>query len=133
MPHVVIEFTSNLTNRIDPDVLVDAVHAAALATGTAPPDALRTRAIECAHAAVADQHPDNAFVAVTARLGPGRSIDERQQFASALLDAVEACLGDAIDTVMLSAEVIEIDAASRVNRNHLRPHVRARMADESGH
>ncbi len=132
MPHVTIEFSANVcsTQRgpVDIDALVDAVHDAALATGTASVDALRTRAVGRNHVAIGDRHPDNGFIAVTARVGPGRSDEEKQRLASALLDAVEDVVGDDVATMMLSAEVQEIDPRFRVNRNHLRPAIEARAA-----
>ncbi|MEL6891153.1 MAG: 5-carboxymethyl-2-hydroxymuconate Delta-isomerase [Actinomycetota bacterium] len=130
MPHVIIEFSANVcsTQRgpVDIDALVDAVHDAALATGTASVDALRTRAVGRHHVAVGDRHPDNGFIAVTARIGPGRSDDEKRAFAAALIDAVEAHVGRAAATMMLSVEVQEIDAAFRINRNHLRTAINGR-------
>ncbi len=135
MPHVIIEFSaptcSTQGGPVDIDALVDAVHDAALATGTASIEALRTRAVGRNHVAVGDRHPDNGFIAVTARLGAGRSIDERREFAAALLDAVEANVGDAVEHLMLSAEVQEIDPDTRINRNHLRPHIARRVAERN--
>jgi len=134
MPHVIIEFSaptgSTQGGPVDIDALVDAVHDAALATGTANIDALRTRSVGRNHFAVGDRHPDNGFIAVTARLGAGRSVEERQAFASALLDAVELNVGAAAEHLMLSAEVQEIDPDTRINRNHLRSRIAERAATE---
>ena len=65
--------------------LVVVLHHAALATGIAPLDALRTRAAQRDIYAVGDEYPMNGFIAVTARLAswplrcrqadPYRSID----------------------------------------------------------
>lgn len=134
MPHVTIEFSaptcSTQGGPVDIDALVDAVHDAALATGTAAVDALRTRAVGRNHIAVGDRHPDNGFIAVTARLGAGRTVDERRGFAKALLDAVESSVGAAAQSLMLSAEVQEIDPDTRINRNHLRKRIAERAAAE---
>jgi 5-carboxymethyl-2-hydroxymuconate isomerase len=128
MPHLTIEYSANLERAVDIDSLVARVHAAALSTGTAPLDALRTRAVRRDHYAIADRHPDNAFVAVAARLGPGRPLDERRRFVEALLAAVVEGCGDAADTTMFSVECTEIDPDTRVNDNRLRPLVVARAA-----
>jgi 5-carboxymethyl-2-hydroxymuconate isomerase len=132
MPHLIIEHSANVGDRVDIGDLVDRLHAAALATGIAPLDALRTRAAARDHFAIADRHPDNAFVAVTARLGAGRSDDDKRRFVAALMDALDDQLGDARHTVMLSVEYQEIDPEFRENRNHLRPVVAARTDDDSG-
>ncbi|MFK8022683.1 MAG: 5-carboxymethyl-2-hydroxymuconate Delta-isomerase [Ilumatobacter sp.] len=134
MPHVIIEFSaptcSTQGGPVDIDALVDAVHDAALATGTASIEALRTRAVGRNHIAVGDRHPDNGFIAVTARLGAGRPVGERRAFAAALLDAVELEVGAAVEHLMLSAEVQEIDPDTRINRNHARTAIAQRSAGE---
>lgn len=120
MPHLIIEHSSNVADRVDITALVDALHDAALATGIAPVDALRTRAVARDHYAIADRHPDNAFVAVTARFGAGRVDDDKRRFVEALMTALDDTVGDARGTMMLSVEYQEIDPEFRVNRNHLR-------------
>ena len=70
--------------------------------------------------AIADRHPDNAFVAVTVRLGAGRTLEERQSLVEALMDVLDDTIGDTRRTTMLSVECQEIDPDLRVNRNHLR-------------
>jgi len=128
MPHVTLEYSSNLAALTDIDELVVAVHEAALATGTAPLDALRTRAVARHHYAIADRDPANVFLAVTARLGAGRSDDEKHAFVEALLTAVVDHLGDA-PTLMISVEYQEIDPTFRINRNNLRQLIAARRAE----
>jgi len=128
MPHLTIEYSANVADHVDIDHLVGALHDAALATGVAALDALRTRAVRRDHYAIADRHPDNAFVAVTARLGAGRSHDDQQRFLDALMSALDTTVGDAGRTMMLSLEYQEIDPTRRINRNHLRELVRERTA-----
>ena len=110
--------------------LIDTVHDAALGTGVASLDALRTRGEARDVYAVADRHPANGFVSVTARLGPGRTSADIERLLAAVLDAVEECLGETCRHLMLSAEVQEIDPERRINRNHLRAAVRARATNE---
>lgn len=126
MPHLVIEYSANVAEHVDISRLVDALHDAALASGVAPVDALRTRAVQHDHYAVADRQPDNAFVAVTARLGAGRSHEDQQRFLAALIDALDDAVGTAGRTMMLSVEYQEIDPDRRINRNHLRALVHER-------
>jgi 5-carboxymethyl-2-hydroxymuconate isomerase len=129
MPHLIIEYSANVADHVDIDRLVDAIHEAALASGVADLDALRTRAAPRDRYAVADRHPDNAFVAVSARLGAGRSDDERQRLLDELMEALDDTVGPAGRTMMLSVEYQEIDPNLRVNRNHLRPLVRERTTN----
>jgi 5-carboxymethyl-2-hydroxymuconate isomerase len=128
MPHLIVEHSANV-GRI-PAVL-DAVHTAALNTGVASLDALRTRAARRDDYVIADRHPDNAFIAVTARLGPGRSDAEKQRLIEALMSAIEATVGEACEHMMLSVEIQEIDPTVRLNHNHLRAAVAERNPEPS--
>lgn len=128
MPHLILEYSSNLAQQTDIDELVGAVHEAALATGTAALDALRTRAVARHHYALADRDPNNMFLAVTARLGAGRSDEEKHAFLEALLAAVVDHLGD-MPTLMISVEYQEIDPALRINQNNVRPLIAARRGE----
>ncbi len=141
MPHLIIEFSANACTTtggpVDIDGLVDALHDAALATGIAPLDGLRTRAVGRNHYAIADRHPDNAFIAVTARLGTGRSDGDRCRLVESLMEALERFVGDSRRAMMLSVEYQEIDPALRTNHNHVRPLVAERLergerGDEEG-
>jgi len=133
MPHITIEFSANTCSTMggptDIDGLVDAVHDAAIGSGLASVDALRTRAVGRNHVAIADRHADNRFIAVIARIGSGRSTEQRKQLADVLIDAVEDFIGvEVASTTMLSSEVQEIDSEFRVNRNG----VRDRMIERNG-
>ena len=129
MPHLIIEYSANVADVVDVPDLVGAVHAAALATGTAPLDALRTRAVARDHYAIADRDPSNKFIAVTARLGAGRSDSEKDSLVEVLMDALDEFLGEAQDTIMLSVEYQEIDPAHRINKNNLRAVIAERSKD----
>jgi 5-carboxymethyl-2-hydroxymuconate isomerase len=128
MPHVTIECSANVAKVTDVAALTGALHEAALATGVAPLDALRTRTALHEHYAIGDRAAQNLFVAVTVRLAPGRSDQAKQLLLATLLDALDDRLGPARADAMLSVELQEIDPASRVNRNHLRAVIAERAA-----
>lgn len=132
MPHITIEYSANVADHHDVQHLIDAVHHAALDHGLASVDALRTRAAPRVRYRVADGHPDNAFIAIAVRIGPGRSADDKQSFLAAVLDAAEASLADDAAAgpvgppanplaIAWSIELTEIDPEFRINRNHVRP------------
>ena len=128
MPHVTVEYSANLEHLVDMQSVIDAVHAAALATGFVPLDGLRTRASPRSTYRIGDGHANNAFVAIAVRLGPGRSADDKHRLLAAVLDAVESTLGPNVAAnAMLSAEWHEIDPNARINRNNLRPVIAARL------
>jgi 5-carboxymethyl-2-hydroxymuconate isomerase len=103
------------------------VHEAVLETGLAALDALRTRGEPRAGYRIADLHPDNAFLAITARLAPGRSDDDKQRLLNAMLGAAEQALGTAAANTMLSVEYQEINPGMRINKNNLRDVIATRQ------
>jgi len=123
MPHVIIEHSANLADHVDVGDLVAFLHREVLATGLAPIAALRTRALRTDHYVVADGEPANVYVAVTARLGPGRTDDDKRRLITVLADAVENQLGSTAADAAISVEFQEIDADLRVNRNGLRARI----------
>jgi len=125
MPHITIEHSRNLAEAHDVDALVADVHGVAAAHEWVPIDGLRTRAVVRNHYRVADGAPTNAFVAIIARVGPGRTDDEKQVFLDTILEgavaSIEGTDGTATCLVIAwSIEVQEIDARWRVNRNRIR-------------
>jgi 5-carboxymethyl-2-hydroxymuconate isomerase len=122
MPHIVIEYSANLEPDVEPMRLVAAVHSAALSQPIFEAVGVRTRAARREHFLVADGDPANAFVAVTARIGPGRSVAERKTASEAIMAALYAELEAVYQTrgLVLSAEVTELDGAAMTRRNGLR-------------
>ena len=127
MPHLIVEYSTNLDSLINTQSLVDAIHHAALATGIAPVDALRTRAEPHNVYRIGDGHPNNAFIAIAARLGVGRTSEQKNRFLAAILEATETVLGAHAINVMLSVEYQEIDPEFRINKNNLRDAINARQ------
>lgn len=130
MPHITIEYSANVAEHHNVDALVEVVHAAALDHGLAAHDALRTRAKERTLYRVTDGDPNNAFVAILARVGPGRETEAKQSFIGQILDAAENHLDGTSSPLAIawSIEIVEIDPTFRINRNH----VRSRMQQRSG-
>lgn len=133
MPHITIEHSANIAAHHDIETLVSDVHEAALSDGLPPVAGLRTRAAERSHYQVATGQDSFAFVAVTARIGPGRSAEQKTQFLTALIDAAEAALAGGPLHIAFSAEVQEIDPEFRINRNHIRPYLDHQGNEENNH
>ena len=122
MPHVVVEYSANLEGEVEPMRLVAAVHRAVLSQPVFEALGTRTRAARREHFLVADGDPTHAFVAVTARIAPGRSLAARQQASQAIFDALNAELESVYKRrgLLLSVEVTELDASAMTRRNSLR-------------
>jgi len=130
MPHIVIEYSSNVLERIELDRLIEVLHATAIGTGVFPLGGTRTRAAERAHYRIADGHPDNAFVHVSLRIGHGRDAATKAKAAQAVFDALCAHLAALYDAIPLgiSFELQEIDPALSFKKNNLHEYVSARLA-----
>lgn len=127
MPHITIEFSTNISTHHNVDGLVTAVHNAALDHGLAPADGLRTRAAARSHYVVADGSDNLAFIAIAVRIGPGRDTEAKTSFITTVLDAAEQQIESEQGPLAIawSIELNEIDADFRINRNH----VRTRLAE----
>lgn len=120
MPHIIVEYSANLDAHIDIARVVRQTHAAAVASGVFEVAAVRTRAERRETYEIADGDPANAFVHVTARIGPGRSSDARRRLGQILIDAVTGALGVVADgPLALSVEVQELDDTATFRRNNL--------------
>ena len=121
MPHFIIEYSANVGEHHDIGGLVSAVHGAVLGLELATPAAVRVRAVEREHYKVADRDdPNHGFVAMMARIGPGRSAEVKHEIIESVLDAAESAVGDTPMLIAWSMEVQEIDAEFRQNRNHIK-------------
>ena len=121
MPHQIIEYSANLSQALDIDGLVLALHRAAAQQEALPLSGLRTRAYPVQQYQVADEHPDNGFIAVYLRIGAGRSEQLRQEIgkvlSDVLVDYTQALFSKA--PLALSYEVQEINPTTRWNQNNL--------------
>ena len=88
MPHILIEHSSNLSDRIDLDDLIRTVQQAALDTGVFPEGGIRTRRVPRESYLIADGHADNAFIHLVLRIGFGRDVETRQRAASEVFEAL---------------------------------------------
>jgi len=67
MPHITVEYSANLEERLGIDALIGALHDAAIATGLFEIGGIRTRGSRRDHYRIADANPLNGFVAITVR------------------------------------------------------------------
>lgn len=113
MPHVLIDHSRNLADRVDIPRLLAVIRDAMLATGVFPLAGIRVRAVPVDHVLIADGNPDHAYLDIVLRVGAGRDAATKARALEAVFAAVEAEVAPAMTTssVMLSMELREIDAA----------------------
>lgn len=134
MPHQIIEYSANLADRLNVPELVQVMHEAAAAIDVLPVGGLRTRAVAREHYRIADGHPDNAFISVMLRLGPGRSLAVRKDVGETLFAALCDFLEPTFSSSPLSIayEIDEIDAELRWKQNNLRDYMAQREGSSNG-
>ncbi|WP_047981752.1 5-carboxymethyl-2-hydroxymuconate Delta-isomerase [Ornithinibacillus contaminans] len=91
MPHVIVEYTSNLKDDGDIKALLQKINEVLIVQGdTFPIGGIRTRAIALHDYVVADgSHKDDAFVHVTLKIGAGRSEEIMREACDRLFDVVQ--------------------------------------------
>src|SRR5208283_1627771 len=73
MPHCIVEYTDNLGKEAAIPALLEKIAAKFRdSNGVFPTGGIRVRAIRLAEYVIADGKGDDAFVNVTAKIGPGR-------------------------------------------------------------
>ena len=133
MPHLTIEHSANLQERIDLPALATRLHEAALATGVFPEKGLRTRLANRVDYRIADCHADNAFIHLVLRIGFGRDLETRKRAGDAIFQAL--CDGVAEDQAQnplaLSCEIQEIDPELSWKKNNLAEWIEKRAREST--
>ncbi len=121
MPHLIVEYSANLEDDLDLDVLMVKLRDCAVAGGVFPLGGIRIRGERRDRYLVTDGNPDNGFVHLTARIGHGRSLEVRKQVAASLFGV----LSDHLETLYrqrglgISFEIEEIEPATSLKKNNL--------------
>jgi 5-carboxymethyl-2-hydroxymuconate isomerase len=122
MPHITVEYSANIEEKIRIDGMLKSLQDAAFATGVAELAGFRTRGERRDQYRVADGNPMNCFVAITIRVARGRSPDELKNLRDKVTDAAIRYLDPVFSTapISFSCEVQEIIPEMRVNISNLR-------------
>lgn len=126
MPHLTIEYSKNIEDKIDIRSLCRRIRDAILATGLFEVSAVRVRAIRCEHYIIADDLVENAFADMSFRIGTGRSVEERKRAGEAIFAAVIDELRPLFETphFALSLEIREIDPVLSWRENAIHSRLR---------
>jgi 5-carboxymethyl-2-hydroxymuconate isomerase len=130
LPHIVLEYSANLSAQLDFAALLESLRDSALATGVFPLGGIRIRAYQADHYLIADGHPDNAFVHIMLRVGHGRDLQTRKRACEAIFATACEFLQPLYDRLPLgvSLEMQEIDAVLTAKKNNLHEYVERRQA-----
>ena len=128
MPHVIVEYSANIEDKIRVPALLAALHETMDQTRIAEIAGLRTRAERRDQFRIADNHPANGFVAITIRIARGRTVETRKM----VLETITAAVNKHLEAVFantplsLSVEVQEIDPEMRINWGNIRDWMKTR-------
>lgn len=86
MPHVIVEYSTNIETALAPRALLEAVHAAVLETGVFKLAAIRTRAEPRDLYIIADGDPSHTFINVMLRIGSGRDEATKASIVKTVMD-----------------------------------------------
>ena len=128
MPHIIIEYSDNLEKRINLGELIEIAHTTAVDTGVFPLGGLRVRAARREHYKIADGHPDNSFIHIELKIGPGRDKETKKSALENIFSTVEEYLKPIHENspLAMSAELNEFDSELRINRNNIRNYIEER-------
>ncbi len=113
MPHIQIDYSANLEDRLDIAGLCRSLRDAAVATGVFPLPGIRVRATACTHAVIADGDPAHGFLDMSVRLRAGRPQAVKEAATTHLFAAAEAYCTQVMATspFLLSMEMRDVDPA----------------------
>ena len=133
MPHLIVEYSSNLDGRLDVDALLDRLHETALGTGMFPEGGIRIRAYRAEQYRIADCAPDNAFVHVTALVGSGRPLERREAVSQQLFATLTTVLEpiQATSPLAISFTMREFDPVLNFKKNNLHEYVARRSGADA--
>ncbi|NGP57941.1 5-carboxymethyl-2-hydroxymuconate Delta-isomerase [Paenibacillus thiaminolyticus] len=122
MPHIIVEYTSNIKEEANIPSLLQTIHRVLLARRDSfPIGGIRSRAIELHDYLVADGAEDDAFVHITLKIGSGRSEQVKRNTCGALFDAVKAHFAPLFDQryLALSLELAEFSEGGTYKHNNI--------------
>lgn len=129
MPHLIVEYSANVEALIALPELLDTLRDTALATGVFPLGGLRVRAHCMEHYRIADCHPDNGYVHMTAWIGHGRALDVKQRAGQQLFAALTRHLAPVFEArpLAISFNVQEFHPDLNFKQNNLHRYVAQRL------
>jgi 5-carboxymethyl-2-hydroxymuconate isomerase len=125
MPHIIVEYSSNLEDCLAIDQLLRSIHEAALTHPTIPSAGLRTRAERRENYVIADGNSRHIFIAVLVRMNGDRGDGPMIEVRDLVMDACRGALKD-LQTetpIALSVEVQGINSKFRINENGVRSYM----------
>ena len=121
MPHLNIEYSANLEDKLDIQALVDRIHETALSTGIFPLGGVRTRAEARKYYRIANGDPRAGYIHMVVRIGSGRDLETRRAAGERIFAALCDFTKELYDSspLALSFELLEIPPEIALRKNNL--------------
>ena len=131
MPHIQVEYSANLEQRVDMSAFCEALRATAENIEAFPAPGVRVRALRAEHYAIADGNPEHAFIDISVRLRAGRPQEVKENATQALFGAAKEFLAPvfAAGSLALSLEMRDIDPALSPKTGTIRDHMGAKSGN----
>ena len=128
MPHLAIEYSSNLDDAVDVSALCDHLRRAAIEIETFPMAGVRVRAFATDHYSIADGDPKHGFIDISIRLRGGRPLAVRKEATETIFEAAKSFLAPVMATrsIALSLEMRDIDPELSPKAGTIRDHLEDR-------
>ncbi len=128
MPHFHIDYSANLEEVLDMSGLCEAIRLTAAEIETFPTAGIRVRATRVDHYAIADGDQKHGFVDLSVRLREGRPVDVKADAIGRIFAALKDYAAPAMaqQSIALSAEMRDIDAALSPKFGNIRDHMKDR-------
>jgi 5-carboxymethyl-2-hydroxymuconate isomerase len=125
MPHLAIQHSTTISTD-QMQVLCDRLHAVLVETKLYPLGGIRVRSLPCPATAIADRHPQNAFIDMVFRIATGRSEADKKKTGELLMQIAEAHFSNELARphFALSLEIIEIDPVFSWKANSIHPRLK---------
>lgn len=126
MPHLTVDYSPNLEDRVDIAGLCDVLRLAAIETKAMPMAGVRVRAIKADHVSIADGDAKHGYIDISVRLRGGRDAATRQAATRDIFAAAKAFLEPVLmqHSIALSLEMREIDPELSPKHSTIRDHLK---------
>lgn len=125
MPHIIIEYSANVEERIEMSTFCELMRQTATSIDAFPMPGIRVRAYRADHYAIADGNGKHGFIDIGVRLRGGRTMAVRKDALQTLFEAASTFLKPTLDdqSLALSMEMRDIDPELSPKIGSIRAHL----------
>lgn len=109
MPHIVLEYSQNLSEKVDIANLINEMHGSLVAVGI-DKSRLKTRAIQAGQSVIGDASINEGYMAhIELRLLTGRDVDTKKKYGAAIHAVATRIIHSTIPNCAITLEVRDMD------------------------